>query len=82
MSYDDALAAVTANVADIFHLETGRIAVGKPADLVLWTGDPFEFSSKVQKMWIAGEEQGTASRQDKLRDRYLQKTVMPEAYSR
>ncbi|AZG71522.1 amidohydrolase family protein [Shewanella livingstonensis] len=82
MSYDDALAAVTANVADIFHLETGRIAVGKPADLVLWSGDPFEFSSKVQKMWIAGEEQSTDSRQDKLRDRYLQKTAMPEAYSR
>ncbi|MBB1439445.1 amidohydrolase family protein [Shewanella sp. SG41-4] len=82
MNYDDALASVTANVADIFHLDSGRIAVGKPADLVLWSGDPFEFSSKVQKMWIAGEEQSTDSRQDKLRDRYLQKTAMPEAYSR
>ncbi|XBJ48648.1 amidohydrolase family protein [Shewanella sp. H8] len=82
MDYDDALAAVTANVADIFHLDSGQIAVGKPADLVLWSGDPFEFSSKVQKMWIAGEEQSTDSRQDKLRDRYLQKTAMPKAYSR
>ncbi|MBB1391848.1 amidohydrolase family protein [Shewanella sp. SG44-6] len=82
MNYDDALAAVTANVADIFHLDSGRIAVGKSADLVLWSGDPFEFSSKVQKMWIAGEEQSTDSRQDKLRDRYLHKTAMPEAYSR
>ncbi|MGI2171523.1 amidohydrolase family protein [Shewanella sp. MF05960] len=82
MDYNDAMAAVTSNVADIFHLDSGRIAVGKPADIVLWSGDPFEFSSKVQKMWIAGEEQSTDSRQDKLRDRYLQKTEMPEAYSR
>jgi imidazolonepropionase-like amidohydrolase len=80
MNYDDALAAVTANIADIFHLDSGRIAVGKPADLVLWSGDPFEFSSKVQKMWIAGEEQSLQSRQDELRERYLNKTDMPAGY--
>ena len=43
MDYNAALAAVTANIADIFHLDSGRIAVGKPADIVLWSGDPFEF---------------------------------------
>jgi len=80
MDYNTAMAAVTANIADIFHLDSGRIAVGKPADLVLWSGDPFEFSSKVQKMWIAGEEQSLQSRQDELRDRYQHKTDMPAAY--
>ena len=49
MNYDDALATVTANVADIFHLDSGRIAVGKSADLVLWSGDPFEFSSRCKR---------------------------------
>ena len=82
MDYEDALAALTANVADIFHLDSGRIAIGKPADLVLWSGDPFEYSSKVQQMWIAGEEQNTLSRQDKLRDRYSSKGNMPPAYTR
>ncbi|MCL1114238.1 MULTISPECIES: amidohydrolase family protein [Shewanella] len=80
MDYHDALAAITANIADIFHLEGGRIAVGQPADLVLWSGDPFEYRSKVQMMWIAGDEQGLQSRQDELRDRYLKKTDMPAAY--
>ena len=80
MDYNDALAAITSNIADIFHLEGGRIAVGQPADLVLWSGDPFEYSSKVQMMWIAGDEQGLQSRQDALRDRYLKKTAMPAAY--
>lgn len=80
MDYNDALAALTANIADIFHLDSGRIAVGKPADLVLWSGDPFEFSTRIEKMWIAGEEQSLQSRQDKLRDRYLKKTDMPAAY--
>ncbi|GGP57430.1 amidohydrolase family protein [Shewanella saliphila] len=80
MDYNDALAALTANIADIFHLDSGRIAVGKPADLVLWSGDPFEFSTSIEKMWIAGEEQSLQSRQDELRDRYLKKTDMPAAY--
>ncbi|MCT8988241.1 amidohydrolase family protein [Shewanella phaeophyticola] len=80
MDYNDALAALTANIADIFHLDSGRIAVGKPADLVLWSGDPFEFSTRIEKMWIAGEEQSLQSRQDELRDRYLKKTDMPAAY--
>jgi imidazolonepropionase-like amidohydrolase len=82
INYGDILAAVTANVADIFYLDTGRIAVGKPAGLVLCRGASFVFSSKVQKMWIAVEKQDTDSRQDKLGDRYLQKKRMPEVYSR
>ncbi|MGB6137169.1 MAG: amidohydrolase family protein [Shewanella sp.] len=80
MDYNDALAALTANIADIFHLDSGRIAVGKAADLVLWSGDPFEFSTHIERMWIAGKEQSLQSRQDELRDRYLKKTDMPAAY--
>ena len=77
---DDAFAALTANVADVFKLNTGRIEVGKNADLVLWSADPFEISSKVDSMWINGESVSTKSRQDALRDRYTQKSDMPRAY--
>ena len=75
-----ALASVTANVADTFKLNSGRIAVGKDADLVLWSGDPFEISTKVNTMWINGESVSLKSRQDALRDRYMTKSDMPKAY--
>jgi len=76
----DAYSALTANVADVFKLNSGRIAIGKNADLVLWSGDPFELSTKVDKMWIAGKEVSTQSRQDALRNRYTSKANMPKAY--
>ncbi|MFC1520038.1 amidohydrolase family protein [Pseudomonadota bacterium] len=81
MDYNQAMASITANVADIFHLDAGRIATGKPADMVLWSGDPFEYSSAIQTMWINGEVQNMQSRQDELRDRYIQKSTMPQAYT-
>ena len=75
-----ALASVTANVADAFNLDSGKIAIGKTADLVLWSADPFELSSKVSKIWISGKEYSTESRQDALRDRYTSKSDMPKVY--
>ncbi|WDE13115.1 amidohydrolase family protein [Thalassomonas haliotis] len=80
LSATQALASITANAADVFHLDAGRIAVGQAADLVLWSGDPFELSTRVEKMWIAGEEVGTSSRQDALRERYISKSTLPKAY--
>jgi len=77
-----ALAAVTANVADVFNIDAGRIAVGKRADLVLWSADPFELSSKVDKMWINGKERTTQSRHDELRKRYTTDSKMPRAYTK
>ncbi len=82
LSREDALAAVTANVADAFNLDSGRVAVGKTADLVLWSADPFELSSSVAKIWINGKEYSTKSRQDKLRERYTTNSNMPRAYTK
>lgn len=79
---EDAFSALTANVADVFKLNSGRIVVGKNADLVLWSADPFEISSKVDTMWINGKSVSTRSRQDDLRDRYLKDSNMPSAYSK
>ena len=80
LSAADALASITANVADVFGLDVGRIAVGKNADLVLWSADPFELSSHVDKMWIAGQEHSSESRHDALRKRYMTESKMPKAY--
>lgn len=80
LSRDAALASVTANVAEAFNLDSGTIAVGKTADLVLWSADPFELSTKVEHIWIAGKEYSTKSRQDALRDRYTSESDMPKSY--
>jgi imidazolonepropionase-like amidohydrolase len=77
-----ALAAITANVADSFNLNSGRIAVGKNADLVLWSSDPFEISTKVDAMWINGQAMSLKSRQDTLRERYTTDSTMPRAYTK
>jgi len=78
----EALSTLTANVADVFKLNSGRIAVGKNADLVLWSADPFELSTKVDLMWISGKQVSTQSRQDALRNRYTSQGDMPKAYSK
>lgn len=82
LSKKDAFSALTANVADVFKLNSGRIVAGKNADLVLWSADPFEISSKVDLMWINGKSVSTQSRQDALRNRYTKQTNMPRAYSK
>ncbi|GHE92270.1 amidohydrolase family protein [Thalassotalea profundi] len=79
---NEALAAITANIADVFSLDAGRIAIGKKADVVLWSADPFELSSRVEHMWINGEEVNMRTRQDALRDRYTAQSDMPRAYTK
>jgi Amidohydrolase family len=73
LSWDAALAAITANPADILGLGAtrGRIAAGQVADLVLWSADPLEVSSLADNVWIAGRPIEMRSRQTELRDRYL-----------
>jgi len=70
-----ALAALTSNPAEIFGVagRNGTIARGRPADLVLWSGDPLEVTSLAQRVFIEGQSQTMQSRQTLLRDRYLEK---------
>jgi hypothetical protein len=72
LPWEAALAALTANPAEIFGLggEYGRIAPGYVADLVLWSGDPLEVTSIAEQVWIDGRAQSMRSRQTELRDRY------------
>lgn len=72
LPWDAALAALTANPAEIFGIgaEYGRIAPGYVADLVLWSGDPLEVTTVAEQVWIDGRAQSMRSRQTELRDRY------------
>ena len=72
---DAALAALTRNPAEIFGVAAanGTLERGRPADLVLWSGDPLEVSTLADCVFIEGQSQSLHSRQTELRDRYLRK---------
>jgi len=57
MSKEDALKCVTINPAEILGIEdmVGSFENGKDADIVIWSGDPFEFYSKVEQIFINGD---------------------------
>jgi imidazolonepropionase-like amidohydrolase len=54
---DGWLAAVTKNAARILSLSKriGRLARGMQADLVIWTGDPSDPASTVDRVYVAGK---------------------------
>lgn len=53
-----ALRAVTINPARVLGVDdrVGSLAVGKDADVVLWSGDPLDLQSRVLRTWIDGVE--------------------------
>ena len=72
MKWEAALEAVTINPARAFGVgdRIGSIEPGKAADLVLWSGDPFEPSSQPVAVIINGHRQPMTSRQIELQRRY------------
>ena len=58
MSQDDALRCVTMNPAEILGIEkrVGSLEPGKDADVVIWSGHPFDFYSKVEHVFVNGTE--------------------------
>jgi len=72
LPWDEALRAVTQTPAEVFGIDNavGTIAAGKEADLVIWSGDPFELTTRAEHVYIRGREVNEPSRQDLLIDRY------------
>ena len=72
LSWDDALRAVTLAPAEVFGVgdAVGSLAPGKDANLVVWDGDPFEFATRAELVFVRGTETVTRSRQDELTERY------------
>ena len=83
LPWEDGLAGLTRVPAETFGVgdRLGTIAVGKRADLVLWTGDPLEVSTVAEQVWFDGRAIPMRSRQTELRDRYLRAAGdLPRAY--
>jgi imidazolonepropionase-like amidohydrolase len=72
MPWDDALRAITLSPAEAFGVadRRGSLAPGKVADVVVWSGDPFELSSFAEHVIIRGRDVPLSSRQTELFDRY------------
>ena len=72
MSWDDALRAVTLSPAEIFGVAAryGSLETGKVANVVVWSGDPFELSTTVEHVLIRGTEVPLRSRQTELLEKY------------
>ena len=77
MDANSALRAITLTPAEVFGVadRVGSLAPGKDADLVVWSGDPFEFATQPEHVLIGGREAIGPSRQDLLEERY--KTLPP-----
>lgn len=57
LSFDEALAAVTLNPARMLGVDgrVGTVEIGKDADLALWSGTPFEPTSRIVGVLVDGE---------------------------
>lgn len=78
MSWDDALRGITLAPAEIYGVsdKVGSLRPGREANVVIWSGDPFEFSSRAEAVYIRGKKIDSPSRQDMLENRY--KTLPPK----
>jgi imidazolonepropionase-like amidohydrolase len=81
MSREDALRAITLTPAEVFGVadRVGSLQAGKDGDVVVWSGDPFEFASQPEHVFIRGREVHDTTRQDMLEQRYK---TLPPSYRR
>jgi imidazolonepropionase-like amidohydrolase len=81
MSWDDALAAITWAPAAAFGVsdKIGALKPGMEGNVVVWNGDPFEFATRAEHVYVRGVEYTAPSRQDLLTKRYEK---LPPDYSK
>lgn len=72
MTWDDALRAVTLTPAEIFGVSdrVGSLQPGREGNVVVWSADPFEFTTRVEHVFVRGREYHDKTRQDMLMERY------------
>lgn len=72
MTWEDALRAVTLAPAEALGVadHVGSLQAGREANVVIWGGDPFEFATRAERVFIRGTEMRGTSRQDELTARY------------
>jgi imidazolonepropionase-like amidohydrolase len=73
MTWDDALRAVTLAPAEMFGVadRVGSLQPGRDANVVIWSGDPFEFSTRALQVFVRGVEYRDVTRADLLTQKYM-----------
>ena len=81
LAWDAALRAITLSPAEMLGVanRVGSLQPGRDANVVVWSGDPFEFATRAEHVFIRGREIAQPSRQDELMQRYK---TYPPAYRR
>lgn len=80
LPHDEALRAITARPAEVFGLaDHGRLAAGQVANVVVWSGDPFETTTVAEHVLVRGRPGGEQHRQKALLERYR---TLPPAHQR
>ncbi|MEZ4337752.1 MAG: amidohydrolase family protein [Sandaracinaceae bacterium] len=79
MPRDAALRALTLEPARTFGVDRdyGTVAAGRVANLVVWTGDPFELTTWARNVFVRGREIPTTTRQTLLFERYRRLENVP-----
>jgi imidazolonepropionase-like amidohydrolase len=77
-----ALEAITLAPAQVLGIAEshGSLEAGKTANVVVWSGDPFEFSTAPEHIFIRGLAVPRTSRQTNLLNRYRTLDEMPPQY--
>ncbi|MEP6573975.1 MAG: amidohydrolase family protein [Gemmatimonadota bacterium] len=78
LTWDDALRSITLAPALAFGVgdHYGSLEAGKVANVVVWSGDPLDFASHAEHVYIRGVEMPHTSRQTELLGRY--RTLPPQ----
>ena len=79
LPWDAALRAVTLTPAETFGVadRVGSLQVGREANVVVWSGDPFEPMTRAERVLVRGVDVKRPSRQDELMQRYK---ALPPTY--
>lgn len=72
LPWDEALKAVTLAPAQIFGVgdRIGSLEPGKDANVVVWSGDPLELTTRATHVFVRGRELNEPSRQERLVEKY------------
>ena len=79
LPWEEALRAVTLGPAEAFGVadRIGSLQPGREANVVVWSGDPFEPMTRAERVLVRGVEVQRPSRQDELMQRYK---ALPPTY--
>jgi imidazolonepropionase-like amidohydrolase len=84
LDWGSAFATISSKPAEALGMggEFGSLQPGRRGDVVIWDGDPLEIGSMPTQVFVDGIEQPLVTRQQRLRDRYLDPTegALPKAY--